>query len=180
MDRSNFEEIGTASIQQIIDKVSAYDEFLTNAMMAEIRSKQPFVRSLITGFQRDLKPEELEETQRLIFILWDYFKSVGDREYATITESQFGEVMNRNIAEMQAQEENAEPKSAADRLNLPFGSHALFEGIQERMSSHPVFAQMETEIKGLVAVGMKSLIECFEQNAKTKEVKKSKGFFGWW
>jgi len=180
MDIQNQEEIEKERVQRCIDKVTDFNEFLINNIVYEIKTKQVFVHSLIKGFAKDLNTEELNETKTLIFIIWEYFKNLDSKLSATITESQFGQAMNRNIAIMQETDGQLVVNNISATEQDQLQSKALFAAIMDRMSSVSVLANMDAEIKSVVCVGMKSLIECFEMNAKNKGTSKLKGLLKWW
>lgn len=63
-------------VGQLIKKIELIDEKYVNEESNKISQKQPFLISLILGYRFDLKPLELEEIMKVIFLIWEFFKNI--------------------------------------------------------------------------------------------------------
>lgn len=152
-------------IGQIINKIELIDEKYVNEESDKILQKQPFLISLILGYRLDLKPLELEEIMKIIFLIWEFFKELHQAETEKITESQFMRIQQRNVHMLKyiegEQRENSKLEViSADLENLK--SKALFAGVIFQFNQKVALLNMKNETRGVLLVGLKSLIECFE------------------
>ncbi len=153
-------------VGQLIKKIELIDEKYVNEESDIISQKQPFLISLILGYRFDLKPFELEEIMKVLFLIWEFFNKHRQTEIAKITESQFIRIQQRNIHMLKYFEGEQSRKSkleviSADLENL--NSKALFTGVIFQFNQKVALLNMKNETRGIILVGLKSLIECFEE-----------------
>ncbi|WP_430936774.1 hypothetical protein [Saccharicrinis sp. 156] len=134
----------------------------------KISQQQPFLISLILGYRYDLKSLELEEIMKIIFLIWEFFKEYHQTETEKITEPQFMRIQQRNVHMLKYFEGEQSKKSkleviSADLENLK--SKALFTGVIFQFNQKIALLNMKNETRGIILVGLKSLIECFEEIA---------------
>ena len=160
----------TAKITQLIYKIDNIDEVYVNSESEIISQKQPFLISLLLGYRLDLKENELEEIMKIVFIIWEYFKSFKQTHKIKVSDKQFEKIQRRNI-NMLKYFDGEYGQSAkynfveSDLRHL--NSKALFTGILFQFNHKKSLIEMNSEEKGIILIGMKSLIECFDEiNAK--------------
>ncbi len=153
-------------VGQLIKKIEPIDENYINKESDIISQKQPFLISLILGYRFDLKELELEEIVKVIFLIWEFFKNHRQIEQTKISESQFMRIQQRNI-HMLKYFEGERGKNAklelvsADLENL--NSKSLFTGVIFQFNHKVALLNMKEETRGILLVGLKSLIESFEE-----------------
>ncbi len=113
-----------------------------------------------------MKPLELEEIIKIIFLIWEFFKKHPQTEIAKITETQFMRIQQRNDYMLKyfegEQSENSKLEViSADLKNLK--SKALFTGVIFQFNQKIALLNIKNESRGVILVGLKSLIECFEE-----------------
>lgn len=153
-------------IGQLIKKIELIDEKYVNEESDKISQKQPFLISLILGYRFDLKPLELEEIMKIIFLIWEFFKKHHQIKTEKITVPQFMRIQQRNVHMLKyfegEQSENSKLEViSADLENL--NSKSLFTGILFQFNQKVALLNMDNETRGILLVGLKSLIECFEE-----------------
>ncbi len=153
-------------VTQLIKKIELIDEKYVNEESDIISEKQPFLISLILGYRFDLKPLELEEIMKVIFLIWEFFKKYPQTEIAKITETQFMRIQQRNVYMLKYFEGEQSSNSkleviSADLENLY--SKSLFTGVIFQFNQKVELLNMNNEKRGIILVGLKSLIECFEE-----------------
>ena len=153
-------------VGQLIKKIELIDETYVNEESDKISQKQPFLFSLILGYRFDLKPLELEEIMKVIFLIWEFFKKHPQTEIAKITETQFMRIQQRNVYMLKYFEGEQSRNSkleviSADLENL--NSKSLFTGVIFQFNQKAALLNMKNETLGIILVGLKSLIECFEE-----------------
>ena len=119
-------------IGQLIKKIELIDKKYVNEESDKISQKQPFLISLILGYRFDLKPLELEEIMKIIFLIWEFFKEHHQAETEKITEPQFVRIQQRNVHMLKYFEGELSENSkleviSADLENLK--SKTLFTGV---------------------------------------------------
>ncbi len=153
-------------VGQLIKKIELIDEKYVNEESNKISQKQPFLISLILGYRFDLKPLELEEIMKVIFLIWEFFKKHPQTEIAKITETQFMRIQQRNVYMLKYFEGEQSRNSkleviSADLENL--NSKSLFTEVIFQFNQKVPLLNMKNETRGIILVGLKSLIECFEE-----------------
>lgn len=157
-------------VSQLIKKIELIDEKYINQETDIISQKQPFLISLILGYRFDLNLHELEEIVKIIFIIWEYFKNFEQIHKIKVSEKQFEKIQQRNIHMLKYFEgengENAQYNLVKSDLRH-LHSKALLTGIFFQFNHKKSLIEMDNEEKGILLIGMKSLIECFDEiNAK--------------
>jgi hypothetical protein len=156
-------------VRRIIQKVEKIDANYVSSESEIINQKQPFLISLLLGFRDDLKETELEEIMKIIFIIWEYFKSSDQINKTMISENLYSKILNRNINMLKylEGEDNSSSISEITEIDLSnLRSKALFSGIIFQFKNKRPLIEMNNKIKGYVLIGMKSLIECFDEIIK--------------
>lgn len=151
-------------------KINNIDADYANSESDVIFQQQPFLISLVLGYKIDLKAEELEEMTKIIFIIWEYFKQNEIVRQVKITQPLFEKVQLRNMHLLKylKGEPGHEKKSkiiASDLGHL--NSKALLTEIFLRFNTQDALINMKAETKGILLIGMKSLVECFEEIEKS-------------
>jgi len=160
----------SVKIIQLIKKIDNIDEVYVNSESEIISQKQPFLISLLLGYRFDLKENELEEIMKIIFIIWEYFKSFEQILKIKVSKKQFEKIQQRNIHMLKYFEgengHNAQYNLVKSDLRY-LHSKALLTGIFFQFNHKKSLVEMNNEEKGIILIGMKSLIECFDEvNAK--------------
>ncbi|MDA3882164.1 MAG: hypothetical protein PF481_02665 [Bacteroidales bacterium] len=153
-------------VVQLIKKIELIDEKYVNKESDLLSKKQPFLISLLLGYRFDLKELELEEILKIIFLIWEFFKNHSQIEQMKISESQFMRIQQKNIHMLKylegEQGKNAKMEFiSTDLENLK--SKSLFTGIIFQFNEKIALLDMNNETRGIILVGLKSLIECFEE-----------------
>ena len=122
--------------------------------------------SILLGYRLDLKEKELEEIMKIIFIIWEYFKNFDKIHKIKISEKLFEKIQQRNIHMLKYIEgesgqivQNNVVESDLRHLH----SKALLSGIFFQFNQKKPLIEMNNEKKGIILIGMKSLIECFDE-----------------
>jgi len=154
-------------ISQIITKIDKIEEDYFKVEMDMIFNQQPFLISLIMGYSLDL---ELEEMMKITFIIREYFKDNEKIKRNKVTEKQFEKINKKNIhflksLEGEVGQVNKSKMIASDLSHL--NSKALFAGIILRFNSQYALKKISIKIKGILLVGIMSLIESFEEIEKS-------------
>lgn len=159
----DFKEV--PEIAKLQSKIDNMDAKYVYEISDEIFQKQPFLLSVLLGYRLDTTPEELEELMKVYFMIWEYFKSHKNVQSKKVTETYFEKIQRRNIQMLKYTE--GEPENG-DKLKIFSGnlqnlkSKALFAAISFKFNNSPGLSKMDAELKGIIIIGIKSFIECFE------------------
>ena len=148
------EKSNTAELESIVDEIATY---------------QPILISIFMGHNEQLKLEELDEVIRDFIVLWKYFSVHPKCKKARITEKLINEKDNKNIRFMQyllgePSKEERDLATAIDLANMK--SKALMTGFLLKYNENNVLKNMNRQLWGGLVLGLKSLIECFEEITK--------------
>jgi len=157
----------TVLVQDIIRRVDEMDEKTANHESDLLYLKQPFLISLILGYGVDLKREHLELATKCIFVIWEYFKSQDAVMRTKIVGEQFDRIQEKNYNLVRYFEKESK-KGKGEVLRSDLGSlkaKALYVGIINIFDIHNSLNKGESETIAILLIGMKSLIECFEELA---------------
>jgi hypothetical protein len=154
-------------VSKIIRFVDEMDINSAERESDEIYRKQPFILSLILGYRFDLNKEELGEVIKVLFIIWEYFKVFKKIESKKVTKEQYERIALRNLQMLKYYE--GEPgktqKTAVIKSDLGhLESKAILTAVIFRFKTNGTLVNLKEEIKGVVLIGMKTLVECLEES----------------
>ena len=161
--QNDFNEANELAV--LLTKIDNMDVEYVNEISDEIFKQQPFFLTVLLGYRLDTSPEELEEIMKIQFLIWEYFKQNKNVQTKKVTKAYFEKIQNRNIHMLQYVE--GEP-GQNDRLKIyssdlqNLKSKTLLTAVLFRYNNRPVLSKMEEKKKGIILVGIKSFIECFE------------------
>ena len=156
-------------VGEIINRMNIADLDFFDSESDVICKRQPFLISLLLGYQRDCKPNEFEEIAKILFVIWEYFKLRNKIKRKKITKTQFERIERRNyhlLKYLEGESEKSERLKVIESDMSHLNSKALFAGILLAFNTWDAFIKMDTENKGILLIGLKSLIECFEENER--------------
>lgn len=163
LTQKDFEE--TSKVAAKIIRIENIDADYVNSVSDEIFTRQPFFLSVLIGYRMDTSPEELDEIMKIYFLIWEYFKDNKRVRANKLTESYFEQVEQRNIEMLDYAK--GEP-TGKDRMKIystglqNLQSKALLTAVLYRFNTRPVLLRMNGEKKGIILIGIRSFIECFE------------------
>ncbi|HEY5510352.1 MAG TPA: hypothetical protein VIK10_04910 [Prolixibacteraceae bacterium] len=160
------DDIDLKLISKIIQKVDQMNSKYVDSESDLIFKQQPFLISIILGYKIDLKPAELEEVTKLIFLIWEYFKENPKIKTTQVTKSQFERIERKNLFLIKYYEGETTEKDkmivlASNMEHLD--SKGLLTAMYLRCNTQIPLAKMEISTKGILMIGLKSLIECFDE-----------------
>lgn len=144
-------------INLILEKIErlSNDFDYANHSTDELYIYQPFLLSVMMGYKFDLKADELEEALALYTVIWEYFKIHPKVKTSQVTENQFEHFQDLNIKMLN----KADPTELEKTTIL---QAVLFEKFRNR----PALMNMETQTKAALMIGIKTMIDCFEDLTK--------------
>lgn len=153
-------------VSQLSKKIERISEEYIHKEGDIIARQQPFLISLILGYRFDLKELELEEIMKIIFLIWEFFKNYSQLEHSKISEAQFARIQRKNASMLKyyagEQTKNAKTELvSADLKHLK--SKSLFTEIILQFNQKAPLSNLSHENRAIILIGLKSLIECFEE-----------------
>jgi hypothetical protein len=152
-------------VSALVNKIDAIDADYVDKISDEIFHMQPFFLTVLLGYRLDTTPIELEEIMRLYFLIWEYFRSNEKVQSRKITESCFEAFQLKNIEMLQYAE--GEPGNTekmeiyASDIDI-IKSKALLAAAIFQLNNRPALVQMPENKRGMILIGLKSFIKCFE------------------
>jgi len=157
--------IENEKVGALIRKLNDIDGDYLNSELEVILEKQPFIISLLLGYRSDFNENELEDIARVLFLIWEFFKDSNNCMSKQIHAQQFEKVQERNISMLRYLDgvNTDEEQSYVTRSDLShLKSKALLTGVMFQFDHLQSLTKMGINEKGMLIIGMKSLIECFE------------------
>ena len=155
-------------IATLLLKIDKNDGRFFEEVLEEIHRHQPFLLSSMLGYQYDFSSEAFNEILKLHLLLWLFFKEQPAAKQQAITQAQFESHESRNIHLLKylAEEDpNGKSFSAVTEKDLErLLSKALWTACMFRFNERPALKTLESQTRGLTLIGLKSMIECFEEN----------------
>ena len=151
-------------IAELLKKVDVIDVDYVNSVSDDIYKRQPFVLSVLLGYHSDVTPLELEEIMKSYFLIWEYFKDNKNVQTKKITKKLFEKIHDRNISMLKYAEGESSGQQTIIYINdlQNLKSKALMAAILFRFNNQPNLSDLEVEMKGMILIGFKTFIECFE------------------
>ena len=161
--QQDFDEVGP--LAGLLKKIDIIDATYVNLVSDEIFKRQPFFLSVLLGYHLDLAPAQMEEVMKVYFIIWEYFKKNKNVQTRVVTEDLFERIQRRNIQMLNYAE--GEPSDHARKILYghdmqKIQSKSLMTAVLFRFNERPDLVSMDEETKGIVLMGIKTFIECFE------------------
>lgn len=163
LTRSDFKE--AAELAHMVKKIDLLDVDYMNTLSDEIFQLQPFFLTVLIGYRFDVTPAELDEIMKIYFLIWEYFRNNKNVQTKKVTESYFEKIQESQIERLQnIEEESNEKEKGKIYMNdlQKIKSRALLSAVLYRYTNRPVLIQMDEKRKGIVLIGIKSFLECFE------------------
>lgn len=161
---TNFNE--TAEIAELMRKIEGFNKDYVFSVSDEIFQRQPFFLSVLLGYKFDVNPTELEEIMKIYFLIWEYFRNNKNVQTKKVTVADFENVEFRYI-EMLKYIDGESSKKGKDKLYShdieKVKSKPLLTAVLFRLNTRPVLIKMDEQIRGIVLIGIRSFIECFEK-----------------
>ena len=160
-DKTETKKIGT-----ILSHIDNMDGTIANKITDEIYQYQPFLISQMLGYRLDTQPEQTEDIIKILFLIWEFFKNCNGIRNTKLTKYKFEKMVKKNVNLLRYLDGES---SAAERRNITSSdlsklrSKALLAVIFYRFENQKSLLEMDIEAKGVTLIGMKSLIECFEE-----------------
>ena len=132
MNISEHDKIEASRISEIVLKIDHIDVDYVNSITDEINQYQPFLLSMLLGYQLDLKPEEIEEISKIVFMIWEYFREANNIKNKKIAEEHFERLEKRNVGMLKYLEGESKPDEIFHITSSDLGhlkSKALLTGI---------------------------------------------------
>jgi len=160
---SDFKE--TTELAELVKKIDNLNTEYVNALSDEIFQRQPFFLTVLLGYRLDLTAEEFEEIMKIYFLIWEYFKAKRKIPTKKVTEADFEKIQSRDMKMLKYAEGESDQKeiSSVYAYDLEkIKSKSLLCTVLFRYNTRPVLIKMDEQTKGIIFVGIKSFIECFE------------------
>jgi hypothetical protein len=132
----------------------------------EIGEYQPFMASMMLGFNHDLNPSASEEVIAVCLLVWAFFREFPGAKAKYITVDDFEKVMFRNFELMKYLGGEKNPGDFDRTISVDLNkmrSQDLFAAVVLRFDTRSPLVSMSIEEKDYVLLGVKTLIESIEE-----------------
>jgi len=155
-------------IAALLQKIDANDARFFEEVLEEIHRHQPFLLSSMLGYQYDFSSEAFNDILKLHLLIWMYFREQSAAKKKVVTQAQFESHESRNIHLLKylaGENPNDKSYTAVIEEDLErLRSKALWTACMFRFNEQPALKTLDSQTRGLTLIGLKSMIECFEEN----------------
>jgi hypothetical protein len=151
-----------AKLLALTDNIS--EQYLHRAT-DEMYIYQPFLLSMLLGYKLDTKDAELDEIVKIFLLIWEIFKDKRNIRTVKLTEQCFEQAHDKNIALLKYLDGEGSDKVRGELVSNDLkglGSKGLFATILAKFHTKSALVRMNMEKRGIILVGIKSLIEALE------------------
>lgn len=153
-------------VKGLIHKMDIIEIDEVNAISERVVKNQPFIMSMLIGYKYDVKGAQLDDIMKMLFVIYLFFekysKSINSRQIDSI---QFESILTRNKHFLKYFSEEKTNQGQLE-LNKQYLSNlrakSLFTGILVMSKTLVNFKQINADSKGIILIGMKTLIDCLE------------------
>lgn len=152
-------------IAKLLSLTDNIDEQYLHQATDEIYVYQPFLLSMFLGYKLDTTDAELDEILKIWLLIWEFFKEKRNIRTVKLTEQCFEQAQSKNVAFLKYLHEKGSDEVMEERVsnNLKeLGSKSLFATILAKFHTKPALVRMDVEKKGIILLGIKSLVEALE------------------
>ena len=158
-------------IEELIKKVENIGLAEASGISERIVKNQPFIMSLLIGYKFDVEEDQLNDIMKMLFVIYLYYEKYGKVNKKQINSREFEKFQSRNIQFLKyfSGEQNAENELETNKQYLSnLRNKSLFTGILLMSNTQKSFKRMKEETRGIILIGMKTLIDCLESNLLDK------------
>ncbi|MEP7376083.1 MAG: hypothetical protein ABI675_21990 [Chitinophagaceae bacterium] len=141
------------------------DIAFANKVTDELYHHQPFILSMLMGYKMDLLPAELTAVINLYILIWEFFKIEPQVLAIPITQQHYEKVEMgavRWLQKLEAIRSDEEKEMIVTKDLNKSSSKALTGIIFKEFKEGLVLEKMDVEKKGILLIGFRSVIQCFE------------------
>lgn len=134
-------------------------------MMKEISRNQPFLLSLCGGIIQDTSTAVANDMAQILLLVWGFFREHPALWKVQVTARQYERIQNRSISMLQyGQGKKSRSRSGLYGQDIKkLRSKALFADIAMDVAGRKKLAVLDQADASTICLGMKCLIECFEE-----------------
>ena len=150
------------NLESKINKISGEE---VNLITDEIFQKQPFFLTVLLGFRFDIELEEMEEIIKIYLLIWEYFRTSKKVQTIKVTQEHFETTQAKFFSMLQYIEGEPREVNKSRIYEADFNklkSKVLFAVVLKRFTTSPILEKMDGRNKGIILMGIKSFIVCFE------------------
>jgi hypothetical protein len=165
----------TRIVQKLIAKVENGDLLEVSEISDRIVKNQPFIMSLLIGYKFDLEEEveeALGEVMQMLFVIYLFFEESTKINKKQVSAREFEKAQNRNMKFLKyfSGEQSDKDRLEANRQFLAsLRCKSLLAGILAMSNTQVGLNKLSGELKGIILIGMKTLIDCLESNLLEKK-----------
>ena len=171
MDITKRDIVETEFVEALIKKVDKIRSTEASEISDRIVKNQPFIMSMLIGYKFDVKEEELNDIMKMLFVIYLYFEKKTDVNKKQINSKEFEKYEKRNIQFLKyfsGESIKGNQLETNDQYLSNLNYKSLFTGILFMSNTQIGLKKMKSETKGIVVLGMKTLIDCLEANLLEK------------
>jgi hypothetical protein len=161
--QADIEEVDyVVSLKKQVEALSIDDSL---KIIDKIFHQQPFVCSFLIGYQHDTTPDELQEIIMMYLLIWKYFSAKKNLKAIEITQQQYETIEKRQIEMLkytQDEPDELEKTKIYEADIAMIKSKALYSSLFYNLNTKPVLLKMKSFNRAMILIGLKSIIECFE------------------
>lgn len=158
------EEKELQKIYELEKKIEVMDQYYVNSVMDEIHKYQPYYLTVMLSYKDDLVEEEMSEVINIYFLVWEYFRSIDGLRKKKVTQKQFEKFQYQTLHMLSYSAD--QPKNSRDDIFdkdlQSMKSKSLWTVVCMRSNEIPALVNMSSEKKGIILIGVKAFIQCFE------------------
>jgi hypothetical protein len=161
----------TRFVGELIKKINTIDLTEASNVSDRIVKNQPFIMSLLIGYKFDVEEDQLNDVMKMLFIIYLYFENKTNIGAKKIGPKEFEKYEKRNIQFLKyfSGEQNNKSQLEVNKQYLSnLKCKSLFTGILAMANTQISLKKMNSELKGIIVMGMKTLIDCLESNLLEK------------
>lgn len=164
MDITVLEKNDAKKVALISVKIKKNSKEDTLIIINDINKHQPFMLSMLMGYQLDLNADQFDGVTQMIFVMWEYFKDKKNAKKVQISLEQYERHQAKQIQFFKYLEGVTKQKNIKDTTALDLG-HLKSKALYAYMVGSFIGSEfaVNTALKGILLIGMRSLIDCFEE-----------------
>jgi len=155
----------TAKVASLIRMIELQDQVYFLKVLDEMHEFQPFLLSVLIGYQYDLTPLQHEKVIKIFALIWEYFGDHENLRKKQIRESDLKQIVAGSLHTLQSydKETSTDGKNAAFNEDMArINATKLYLAIFYLINSDKEFDNMGVIERTYLAMGLKHIIECIE------------------
>ena len=152
-------------VASLIRMIDSQDPVYFIKVLDDMQLYQPFLLSVLLGYQTDLTPQQHMEVIKIFALIWEYFADHVNLRKKQVREADLEYIVACNIRMIKRFEKETSTKrknAVLDEELAHINAKGLYAAVIHTVNYGKAFKNIGTKDRAYLVMGLKNIIECIE------------------